>query len=152
MNKILYNLNGQQYLEQCIGVTSDAQILWDESINGPMPAVTLGFMEASDVMQDVPGQFLPQLDSNNQPVLDVNGNIVYTTTPVQKLTHVLIVLPVVIPSHAAAVALEAQAVVNATARAYLASTDWMVIREVEGGTACPSDVKAARAAARLQVV
>ena len=42
--------------------------------------------------------------------------------------------------------------VNADALAYLASTDWMVIRFADSGLAIPEDVKAARAAARLKVV
>lgn len=41
---------------------------------------------------------------------------------------------------------------NVEALAYLASTDWMVIREMDSGLQCPSDVKAARAAARAKIV
>lgn len=43
--------------------------------------------------------------------------------------------------------LEQQAA-KAAARALLASTDWLIIREVDTGIPCPADVKAARAAAR----
>ena len=42
--------------------------------------------------------------------------------------------------------------INEEARAYLASTDWMSVREAEGGTAMPSDVKTKRAAERAKVV
>lgn len=42
--------------------------------------------------------------------------------------------------------------VNADALAYLASTDWMAIREAEGGTAMPEEVKLERQAARSRVV
>ena len=45
-----------------------------------------------------------------------------------------------------------QKVINETAKAYLASTDWYSIREAEGGTAMPSDVKTKRAAERAKVV
>ena len=45
-----------------------------------------------------------------------------------------------------------QKVINETARAYLASTDWMVVRAAEGGTAVPSDVTTKRAAERAKVV
>ena len=45
-----------------------------------------------------------------------------------------------------------QKVINESARAYLASTDWYSIREAEGGTAMPSDVKTKRAAERAKVV
>jgi len=41
---------------------------------------------------------------------------------------------------------------NAEALAYLASTDWMVIREMDCGVVCPADIKAARAAARAKIV
>ena len=42
--------------------------------------------------------------------------------------------------------------INAEALAYLASTDWMVIREMDSGLPCPADVKIARAAARAKIV
>ena len=45
-----------------------------------------------------------------------------------------------------------QKVINETARAYLASTDWMAVRAAEGGTAMPADVKTKRAAERAKVV
>lgn len=46
----------------------------------------------------------------------------------------------------------AQEAVNAAALKYLADTDWMVIRESEGGVACPQGIKDLRAAARLSIV
>jgi hypothetical protein len=46
----------------------------------------------------------------------------------------------------------AQEAINAEALAYLASTDWLVIREVDAGTECPADIKAERAAARARIV
>jgi disulfide oxidoreductase YuzD len=42
--------------------------------------------------------------------------------------------------------------INAEALAYLASTDWMIVREIETQVACPSDIKQLRAEARLKVV
>ena len=45
-----------------------------------------------------------------------------------------------------------QKVINETAQAYLTSTDWYSIREAEGGTAMPSDVKTKRAEERAKVV
>lgn len=42
--------------------------------------------------------------------------------------------------------------VNQEALAYLASTDWMVTRYAETGTAIPADVLTARAAARSSIV
>lgn len=38
------------------------------------------------------------------------------------------------------------------AKAYLASTDWYIIRELDAGTPCPPEIRAARAAARLKVL
>ena len=46
----------------------------------------------------------------------------------------------------------AQEAINAEALAYLASTDWLVIREVDAGTPCPADIKAERAAARARII
>jgi hypothetical protein len=46
----------------------------------------------------------------------------------------------------------AQEKINAEALAYLAATDWMVVREVETQVPCPVDVKQLRAEARLRVV
>jgi hypothetical protein len=42
--------------------------------------------------------------------------------------------------------------INAEALAYLASTDWMVVREVETQVPCPVEIKQLRAEARLRVV
>ena len=42
--------------------------------------------------------------------------------------------------------------INAEALAYLASTDWLVIREIDAGIPCPAEVKAERAAARARIV
>lgn len=42
--------------------------------------------------------------------------------------------------------------VNNTALAYLAETDWYVLRQVDDGTAMPLDIKTARADARLNIV
>lgn len=41
---------------------------------------------------------------------------------------------------------------NREARAYLASTDWYVVRQQETGQPVPSDVQAMRSAARAQVI
>ena len=47
-----------------------------------------------------------------------------------------------------------QATINATHLAhlaYLASTDWMVLRQADSGEAMPNNIKDARAAARLEI-
>jgi hypothetical protein len=42
--------------------------------------------------------------------------------------------------------------INAEARAYLASTDWYVVRQAETGVAVPQSILDARAAARASIV
>jgi hypothetical protein len=46
----------------------------------------------------------------------------------------------------------AQEATNAAALKMLADTDWMIVREMEGGVACPQEIKDARAAARASIV
>jgi hypothetical protein len=46
----------------------------------------------------------------------------------------------------------AQQKINAEALAYLASTDWMVVREVETQVPCPVEIKQLRAEARIKIV
>lgn len=41
---------------------------------------------------------------------------------------------------------------NREALEYLASTDWMIIRELDAGIPCPAEVKQARAEARARIV
>ena len=48
----------------------------------------------------------------------------------------------------AEIAVNAQAVTNATSQAYLASTDWYVIRHAEKGVAIPDDITSSRQKAR----
>lgn len=42
--------------------------------------------------------------------------------------------------------------INEEALAYLASTDWMIIRAMDSGIPCPEEVKQARAEARAKIV
>lgn len=42
--------------------------------------------------------------------------------------------------------------INAESLAYLASTDWLIIREVDAGVPCPVEVKATRQAMRERIV
>ena len=42
--------------------------------------------------------------------------------------------------------------INKESLDYLASTDWLVIREMDSGVACPAEIKAARQAAREAIV
>lgn len=42
--------------------------------------------------------------------------------------------------------------INAEALAYLASTDWLIIRELDAGIPCPTEIKIARQEARQRIV
>jgi hypothetical protein len=66
------------------------------------------------------------------------------TKPLPSLADLELVWPLV-------QAKEAQAVINAKAQAYLASTDWMVLRQADSGEVMPNNIKDARAAARLEI-
>jgi|TARA_B110000858_G_scaffold32788_1_gene36379 hypothetical protein len=50
------------------------------------------------------------------------------------------------------IAANTQEVTNATSRAYLASTDWYIVRRAETSEGVPSDIITARAAARDAIV
>ena len=52
----------------------------------------------------------------------------------------------------AEIAANAQAELNATSQAYLASTDWYITRQAESGVEVPADVTTARAEAREAIV
>ncbi len=58
----------------------------------------------------------------------------------------------VLTDHPAPTPEQLQLTKNAEARAYLASTDWYVVRLQETGTPIPADISAARQAARDSVV
>jgi hypothetical protein len=45
-----------------------------------------------------------------------------------------------------------QEATNASALRLLAESDWMILRELDSGVACPQEVKDARAAARASIV
>lgn len=157
--KILFNLNGkQQFVEVGIGggVTADAEILWHEQIHGNIPHVELGNMEAYDELVDVVDsegnpEYLPEIDDDGKPVLDENGQVVFSSEKKQILKRKLRVLQNPIPSHANAVSMEAQAKINQEARAYLDSTDWYIVRKAETGRAVPQEILDERESARQRV-
>ena len=55
-------------------------------------------------------------------------------------------------THQAEVDKAAQDKINAEARAYLADTDWKLLRELDGGVAMTAEIKQLRADARAKVV
>ena len=46
---------------------------------------------------------------------------------------------------------QAQDAINSEALAYLASTDWYIVREAESGVVCPDEIKELRAEARANI-
>lgn len=76
-----------------------------------------------------------------RPELDVEGNPTGVMLPAEYTIEIEDITAQV-----------AQEAVNAEALAYLASTDWLIIREVDAGVACPAEIKAERAAARARIV
>ena len=78
-------------------------------------------------------------DPANRHCADVLAWIAEGNTPAPEFTD-------------AEIAANAQAELNATSRAYLASTDWYITRKAETAEAVPSDVTTARASARTAIV
>lgn len=162
MSKILFNFNDKQQLVQ-VGsggsITSDAEILWDERVHGPIRSdVEAGRMEAYDELEDlfdrdgITPLYEPERDENGELVLDENGEVVFTEEVQQRLVRKLRKKQSILPAHQAVIDAENQVKTNREARAYLASTDWYVIRKEETGTAIPQEILDARAAARASIV
>jgi hypothetical protein len=87
----------------------------------------------------------------------VNGNLGVPNDPANR--HCAAVLAWIAEGNTPApeftdaeLAANAQQVINSEALAYLSSTDWLVIRELDGGTVMPADIKQLRAEAREQVI
>jgi hypothetical protein len=72
-----------------------------------------------------------------------------TDGPAQKMVKLKAQYTIEIEDITAQVAQEA---INAEALAYLASTDWLIIREVDAGVPCPEDIKQKRAEARAKIL
>tara|TARA_B110000285_G_scaffold65415_1_gene75181 strand:- start:32 stop:337 length:306 start_codon:yes stop_codon:yes gene_type:complete len=78
-------------------------------------------------------------DPNNSECIDVLAWIEEGNTPAPQFTD-------------EEIAANTQEVTNATSRAYLASTDWYIVRRAETSEGVPSDIITARAAARDAIV
>lgn len=105
-----------------------------------------GYDEA-DVLEERVVEDYPSIDA----VMDDTGAIVQEAVPAK--THKEVKLraeyTIEILDISAQVNQENQ---NADALAYLSSTDWLIIREIDAGVPCPVDVKAKRAEARSKIV
>jgi hypothetical protein len=101
----------------------------------------------ADVLEEEMRELTPAIDA----VLDEQGVEVSPAVPavMQKYVKLKAEYTVEIEDITAQVAQEA---INAEALAYLASTDWLVIREVDAGVPCPAEIKTLRAEARAKVV
>lgn len=103
--------------------------------------------DEADVLEERIVEDYPAIDA----VMDDTGAIVQEAMPAK--THKEVKLKaeytIEILDISAQVEQEKQ---NAEALAYLAETDWMVIREIDAGVPCPVDVKAKRAEARSKIV
>lgn len=83
-----------------------------------------------------------------EAVLDENGIEIEPAIPEQIIEH-----PAEYTIEIVDITAEVeQARVNAESLAYLASTDWMVIRQMDSGVAMPEEVKQARQEARNKIV
>ena len=87
----------------------------------------------------------------------VNGNMLVPKDPANR--HCVNILEWIAEGNTPApqytdeeIAANAQAEINATSAAYLASTDWYVTRNTETGVAIPDNITAARAEARAAIV
>ena len=78
-------------------------------------------------------------DPANRHGVDVLAWIAEGNTPAPEFTD-------------AEIAANAQAELNATSQAYLASTDWYITRKAETGDAVPSEITTLRTAARDAIV
>jgi hypothetical protein len=101
----------------------------------------------ADVLEEELRELTPAVDA----VLDDQGVEVSPAVPavMQKWVKLKAEYTVEIEDITAQVAQDA---INAEALAYLASTDWLIIREVDAGVPCPADIKTLRAEARAKVV
>jgi phage gp36-like protein len=103
--------------------------------------------DEADVLEEELREASPAVDA----VLDEQGVEVSPAVPavMQKWVKLKAEYTIEIEDITAQVAQDA---INAEALAYLASTDWLIIREVDAGVACPADIKTLRAEARAKVV
>ena len=84
-------------------------------------------------------------------ILDENSNIIQEAIPAVTKTEYRLAADYIIEQVDISTQVE-QERINQEALAYLASTDWMVIRAIESGVSVPTEITTARAAARLSII
>ncbi len=129
----------ETYWEDTFGLPERWQLHKDE----PMAEA----YDEADVLEEEMRELTPAIDA----VLDEQGVEVSPAVPavMQKWVKLKAQYSIEIEDITAQVAQEA---INAEALAYLASTDWLVIREVDAGVPCPEDIKQKRAEARARIL
>lgn len=93
--------------------------------------------------------------SREREILSASENIdedgVITTIPAQIVIEYKLPCTYIIQIEDVTSQVE-QKYINMEAEKYLRSTDWYIIREIDGGVPCPPDIKIARADARVRIV
>jgi hypothetical protein len=103
--------------------------------------------DVADVLEEFDHVVNPAIDE----VVNESGEVVQEAIPAVTVTMVKLKAEYTIEVLDITAQVE-QEKTNAEALAYLASTDWLVIREMDAGVPCPAEVKAERAAARARIV
>ncbi len=103
--------------------------------------------DVADVLEEFDYVVNPAIDE----VVNESGEVVQEAIPAVMVTMVKLKAEYTIEVLDITAQVE-QEKTNAEALAYLASTDWLVIREMDAGVPCPAEVKAERAAARARIV
>ena len=141
---------------QISGWTSDENLdetYWQESFGKPERWVLhkdepmAEAYDEADVLEEVIEEIHPAVEA----VLDDQGVEVSPAIPAVTQKKVKLKAEYTIEIEDITAQVEQQRV-NQEALAYLASTDWYIIREIDQGTPCPAEVKAERAAARARIV
>jgi hypothetical protein len=103
--------------------------------------------DPADVLETVQVEVSPSIPA----VLDSEGNILEPEVPAVIVPHVRLRAEYTVEVQDISAELE-QERINRESLEYLASTDWLIIRELDAGIACPAEVKQARAEARARIV
>jgi hypothetical protein len=142
----------QEFIAEVVGVPAHNEvILVTETYYESIPSMAEMELESIDVALAV-GEYLADKadlrDVENDSINIVNNKIhsfnfknIPQPTPEQLLA-----------AYKIAEAKQVSAEEKAAAKKYLADTDYLIIRELDAGTPCSAEIKAARAAARLKAV
>lgn len=129
----------ESYYEECFGNPERWVLHKDE------PLAKL--YDEADILEERVVEDIPAMDA----ILDDNGIIIQEATPAKTHKEVKLRAEYTIEIVDITAEIEQQKT-NEEALAYLASTDWMVIRQLDSGVAMPEEVRLARQAARERIV